>query len=193
MGTTRTILIDPVYNNVIFTGNYFGNAGAIQYTSCKSCSDSRVSVFVSIEIDESINGFMPNKRELIFNSPNFGLSFYDTFEDNGIQFFPTNPIINDGIPVVEQINLSGVTNPYDIQNLAVGLILSATTDGIPVSVSVSINGVLSTQRIFKIEPSFQDFGVQLGGLFDPRCCVQDPCNRTITMGNTIEIVIKKIS
>lgn len=191
-GTTRTIDLDPVWNNIFFTGNYFGNAGAIQYFECKNCLESRVSAFVSIQIDPSFEGFMPNRREEVFNSPNFGLSFYLDVEDNGIQYFLEEPVLNDGVEYVQQIDFSGVTDPYVIPSLAVGLIHSGTSEASLVSVSVSINGELSTQRFYNIEASFRDFGIQLGELFDPRFCVQDPCNNLLTMGDSIEIVIKRL-
>ena len=163
-GTTRTIDLDPVWNNIFFNGNYFGNAGAIQYLECKNCLDSRVSAFVSIQIDPSFEGFMPNRREEVFNSPNFGFSFYLDIENAGIQYFPAIPVPNDGIPYVEQIDISNVTDPYEIQKMAIGLIHSGTGEPSLVSISVSINGELSTQRFYQIEASFRDFGIQLGEL-----------------------------
>lgn len=190
-GTTTSIVPNPIYSDMIWDGNYFGTAGTLQSDSCESCLTLNTKINLQLAVYESFMGYIPSGATRTFDSPNFGVSFYEGDDPNqGILIFPVQDVINDGNVVVQLVTLEG-SNPYEISKLAVGAIHGRVLEGFNVIVKAYINGELVSQKTETFEGSSQNFGIQIGGLFEQINCLSNPCMRQLNRGDILLITLEE--
>jgi hypothetical protein len=62
-----------------------------------------------------------------------------------------------------------------------------------VIVKAYINGVLASQVTQLIEGNSENFGIQIGGLFEQINCVSNPCLRELNRGDILLITVEQNS
>jgi hypothetical protein len=192
-GSTTTIVPNPNYVDLIWDGNYFGTAGELQSDTCGECLTTSTKINLQLQVFPSFDGYIPSGATTTFNSPNFGVSFYDGIDpNNGTLFYPPADVLNDGVIVTNLITLIG-SDPYSISKLAVGVIHGRFFSKADVIVKAYINGVLASQVTQLIEGSSENFGIQIGGLFEEINCISNPCLRQLNRGDILLITVEQNS
>jgi hypothetical protein len=190
-GTTTSIVPNPNYVDLVWTGNYFGTAGADQYETCARCLTLSTKILLQFEIFENFIGYIPSGQTTTFQSPNFGVSFYEgTNPNTGQLFFPKEDVFNNEIIDVHPVILFG-SSPFNISKLAVGLIVGKSLSRQNVIVKVYINDILASEKTEPLEASDVNYGVQIGGLFEEINCVSTPCLRQLSRGDKLLITLER--
>lgn len=192
MGTVSEITPTPYVKDIIWEGNYMGNqAGFFKYENgCLSCPVNQTSVTLQFQVSSSFDGFVPSGATQIFESPNFGASFYDFTPDTGIQYYPPQAVLNDEVIVSQQINLPGAPT-FNINRLAVGILHQPIENSILVNVSVYINDILAVSKDVLFERRIDEFGAQIDNLFSDENCTSVPCLNELNFGDTIKIILSQ--
>ena len=190
-GTAVAIVPNPLYSDIIWNGNYFGSAGIDQYDTCEDCLTLNTKITLQFKVLPSFNGYVPSGATTTFQSPNFGVSFYDGIDsNNGQLFFPGEDVINNGVIVGRPTTLLG-ENPFNISNIAVGAIYGKIPSDQSIIVSVYINGELASQKTQIIEATSINTGVQIVGLFEEINCISNPCVRELNRGDILLITLER--
>lgn len=189
-GPTTVQVPNPIYTDMIWSGNYFGTAGVDQYDTCTDCLTVNTKITLQFQVFENFNGYIPSGQTTTFQSPNFGASFYDGVNPNdGVLFFPPTDVLNDGVIVGTPITLVG-SSPFNISKMAVGAIHGRFLSKENIIVKIYINGVLASQKTQFIEASEVNFGIQFDGLFEQINCISNPCQRQLNRGDVLLITIE---
>jgi hypothetical protein len=192
-GFTTAIVPNPNYVDLIWQDNYFGTAGELQSDTCDECLTTSTKINLQLQVFPSFEGYIPSGATTTFDSPNFGVSFYDGIDpNNGTLFYPPSDVLNDGVIVSNLITLIG-SDPYSISKLAVGVIHGRFFSKANVIVKAYINGVLASQVTQLIEGNSENFGIQIGGLFEEINCVSNPCLRELNRGDILLITVEQNS